>query len=276
MTNYKGPNAFSSGLLKSAKAPKIIPPYQRAPDGVVKVAKGFARGGGQSGLRPVLEVAGGGGGGPPEWVPSDAKIFIDLVGNRAWTETDGVVTVDTLLGADPNTSAGWDTTEYDPARLTADGYVEHDHPPALIGGARTKVVAGATVIIKMKQITSTQQTHFPFVKIAADGSDALEFDLQAPAQGSVGHAFEWSGPLDHNTTATVSGGDGAINIAAITVTDARFDAAVNGSPAIAGAHSAVDLIAVVIDAGAGVNTALQSVAIYDPLPSTAGLSELTV
>jgi len=72
MTDYRGSNAFSKGLFKPAKVPTIIAPYQRAPSGVVRQADGpafdnrfpksrYPRGGGQSGLRPVLEVAGGGG-----------------------------------------------------------------------------------------------------------------------------------------------------------------------------------------------------------------------
>jgi hypothetical protein len=70
MTKYKGPNAFSDGKLALPKKPAIIKPYVPSvqsfksgePAFNNRFPKSRYRGGGQSGLVPVLEVAGGGGG----------------------------------------------------------------------------------------------------------------------------------------------------------------------------------------------------------------------
>lgn len=76
MTIYRGPNAFRNGELKSPKQPLLVPrpvgtsAVIRQTDGPAfdnKFPKSrYPRGGGQSGLVPVLEVAGGGGGG--NWI----------------------------------------------------------------------------------------------------------------------------------------------------------------------------------------------------------------
>src|SRR4051812_42050896 len=48
--------------------------------------------------------------GAPDWVPADAVIYIDLVNDRAWTEADGEVAINTLLGADANLVSWWNTS----------------------------------------------------------------------------------------------------------------------------------------------------------------------
>jgi hypothetical protein len=88
------------------------------------------------------------------------------VGNRAWTEADGEVAIDTLLGSDPNTENGWDPSAYDPAQLTADGYLGQplDSPLGFIGEARTRITgdAGATMTfecVKRRQHVRYEACH---------------------------------------------------------------------------------------------------------------------
>src|SRR5580765_7464155 len=91
-------------------------------------------------MQEVVIADEGGGGSAPDWVPNNAKIHIDLIApGRAWTEADGEVAIDTLLGSDPNTEAGWYPTEYNPTNLTGDGYGNAAGiNPALIGALLSK------------------------------------------------------------------------------------------------------------------------------------------
>lgn len=216
------------------------------------------------------------GGGAPDWVPANAKIYIDLVGNRAWTEADGIVAIDTLLGSDPNTVNGWGATAYDAADLTENGLVYSAHPPALIGTARSAMLSGGTM--RMQQVsTTTGNPNTSIALVATNGSDALEADLSA-----VNIAISsWGGSLvGHiNSVANVSYTDsGIVNAMALTVVDDRFELAANGSSVIIGSLASNDrpvanpLSTVVVDVSFG---ALQSIAIYDPLPDTTGLSALS-
>ena len=223
----------------------------------------------------------GSGGGPaPDWVPANAKIHIDLVGVRAWTEADGVVAIDTLLGSDPNAENGWGATGYDPADLTTDGLVYSTVAPALIGLARNAIVNAATVRIQSKQLDGTS-VNFSFAILSSDGSDALETDLTV-ANFNL-KEYSWNGPLTNDLDNVANVGIGALNAVAITITDVRFEAAANGSSVLIGILVDADrpaanpLTAVVVDAGQSpVNgAAFQSITIYDPLPDTTGLSELS-
>jgi hypothetical protein len=213
-------------------------------------------------------------------------IHIDLVGapqGRAWVDGSGEVAVDTLLGTDPNSDNGWGATGYVSADLTADGLVYYDSPPALIGSVLTKVLAAATVVVKLKQITETFQTHWPLILLASEGSEAVELDLAAD-QAVVRSFSNYSGAHSIAITSIVNAGIGAVNCAAMTVNTVagtRFDIAVNGSAAIAGDLTgegwppAQAMAVVVVDPGIGQNMALQSITIYDPLSDTSGLSALS-
>jgi hypothetical protein len=223
--------------------------------------------------------SGGGGEGAPDWVPANAKIFIDLVNVRAWTEADGIVSIDTLLGSDPNTENAWGATSYSAGDLTADGLVYSSTPPALISAARTKILDAATIAVKFKQLTVNVNASLAVV--AANGNDALESDL------SNDHFQEesWNGPLTgagHHIADIANIGVGVLNAFAVTITASRLEGAANGSSVITGTLVDADrpsgnpLVAVLMDSGNGyAAAALQSITIYDALPDTTGLSALS-
>jgi hypothetical protein len=220
----------------------------------------------------------GGGGDQPDWVPENAVIHIDLVGGdpqgRAWVAGTGVVAVDTLLGSDANTEG---MVEYDPENLTADGYCAVV-PVGLIGAALTLVVDGTTAVVQTKQLSEEWNSTSIILKLmAADQQDALSFYYNpfANALGSesLGGSFAISLP-DVLTVAT-----GTTNKAAITITGSRGDLAYNGSTAGTAAVTGADrppgnpFVAALTEVLT--TLALQSITLYDPLPSTAGLSELS-
>jgi hypothetical protein len=212
----------------------------------------------------------------PEWVPDDAKIHIDFVNDRAWTEADGEVAINTLVGADANADAGYgDTTGYTTEALEADGYSGSGDEPALIGAALTKLLAGATTVITHKNMTSVRN----FYLLGSDGNSAIEIGIQ---DDLVAYGSSWSGSFDESIANIVNMGEGAINRVACTITPTRGELACNGSDAVSAVLDTDDfpisgesaLVAAFIVVG-GPDEHLQSITIYDPLPSTAGLSELS-
>lgn len=217
-----------------------------------------------------------GGNSAPAWVPANARIHIDFLGGtpqgRAWSN-GAVVAIDTLLGSDPNTENAWGPTGYDPADLTADGLKYSTSPPALIGAALTKVLAGATVRFVVKVglplITSS------FVLVSSDGADAIDIDDIDIDM----HAYSWNGTANADLNGILNNLNGAINATAVTVTATRLEAVANGyTTPIALTLSDADrpvanpLTAAIMDAFSQI---LQSITIYDPLPTTAGLSALS-
>jgi hypothetical protein len=223
----------------------------------------------------------------PDWVPANAVIHIDLVGGspqgRAWVQDTGIVAVNTLLGADPNTDAGWGTTGYVPAELTENGLTYFVNPPALIGSARTMMMDSATLVVRTKKNTGDGTEEYSFIAISADGGDAVQIELHGGGITSdlSARAFSWNGGFVSVIPSIVNLGGGALNCCALTITTSRLDIAVNGSAAVAGIltdaerPAANPFVAGIIDPGSGRYVALQSVTIYDPLPTTAGLSELS-
>jgi hypothetical protein len=213
----------------------------------------------------------------PAWVPTDAKIHIDLVGGspqgRAWVEGTGEVAVETLLGADPNTDSAWGATDYDPGNLIVDGYAAAT-PIALIGVALIKVLDNATLVIRT---AVADDVSISLAWVSEDGNDALEVDLGIGVPNV--RAYSWNGTLDSIISDAVNGDVGELNGAAVTITATRLDIAVNGSAAIAGTVSSTDrppgnpLVAMLVDANA--SSPVQSITLYDPLPDTTGLSELS-
>lgn len=218
-----------------------------------------------------------------DWVPASVKIHIDLVGGtpqgRAWVDGTGEVAVDTLLGSDPNTEGGWSATEYDPADLTSNGLVPSSVGPALIGVALAEILDAATIRIQIKQVEDIDVSGFSesFILLSANGADAIEFDLIG---GMLASVSSWNGPLNNSIPDSINSGLGSVNALAVTLTASRADIAVNGFAAIAGGLVDADrpvanpLVAALIDVN-GPKWAIQSITIYDPLPTAAGLSELS-
>lgn len=233
----------------------------------------------------IVSDGGGGGGDLPEWVPENAKIHIDLVGGspqgRAWVDGVGIVEIDTLLGTDENSSVG--ATSYDPENLTSDGYVAPPgEPVAGIGSLRTQVFADATVVMRTKEVPTDNDASHYLALVAADGNAGLEIDVELTSRRI--HGYSWgSGDADAEILTIVNRGvAGAINVLAATITATRLDLSENGSDATTTILTADDYpvagdspLVAVIFAVANSYTALQSITIYDPLPSTTGLSELS-
>jgi len=231
------------------------------------------------------EEGGGGGEEAPAWVPENAKIHIDFVGGtpqgRAWVDGTGEVAVDTLLGADANTSNGWGDTAYDDANLTANGYEQSESVgTAFIGGARATILAGCTMTCRFKAVAASA---------LPKGCDIYLFDVDGALGVGETSTFDGSGvpgstsPSSYNSTFTstladVLGDYPDDNKIAMTLTSTRLELAANGSSAISETLSADDVgdpYAMICAMIAGLRTAFQSITIYDPLPSTAGLSELS-
>jgi hypothetical protein len=221
-------------------------------------------------------------------VPVDAKIYIEprildgFPDGRAWTEEGGIVAVDTLLGADPNSDAVLHNNHalYDSANLTADGY-QMASPLALIGAARTMVLDAATLVISYTQVGVATLAPEMFLA-ATDGDDAIKLDISSSSRKAAVGSF--NGDLFNETTATLNVGEGAINGLAATTTLTRFDIALNGSPAVAGVVTDTDRppsnpFTTVPFADAGGSPVppanIRFITIYDALPSTDGLSTLS-
>jgi hypothetical protein len=224
----------------------------------------------------VLEEVGfSGGGGAPEWVPENAKIHIDFVNDRAWTEEDGEIAIDTLLGSDANTENYWDTTSYDPeTMLSAEGLNSEGSSSAFIGVARSALVAGATTRFVIKQLQTSEEIKKPLMLMAADGNNGAHVALNA---GSADLTLGGEGVSSGGITANV--GVNAVNAVAVTFTSDRAEWAVNGSAA---STATVDanywpdenpFVAALVNPGGGF--AMRELTIYDPLPDTDGLSELS-
>ena len=221
----------------------------------------------------------------PEWVPENAVIHIDLVGGdpqgRAWVEGAGEVAVDTLLGSDPDTENAWDVTDYDPDALTADGYdmTEADGPFAFIGDALAAILAGSTFVLRYVMTSTSLPGGSPFVAISADANNAIEID---DAGSRTIQAYSYTGPYDRTSDEVINAGTvGAVNALAMTLTASRAEFAVNGSSVYEDTLAPDEfiqtgdspIVAALVDTQQ--NTAVRSITIYDPLPSTVGLDDLS-
>jgi hypothetical protein len=161
--------------------------------------------------------------------------------------------------------------------LTADGYVQGFAAFALIGAARTALLAGATVRAQTKHLVTFDEGQ-PALNIAivsADGNDAIEFNLNY----NNAQVSSRGGSLSETVDSVSNVGVGAMNALSLTFTETRAEFAVNGFDAEAGVIETADrppgnpLVAVAVDTNE--NVAYQIITLYDPLPSTAGLSELS-
>jgi len=224
-----------------------------------------------------------GGGSGLDWVPEGAVIHIDLVRafnslDAAWTAADGIVAVDTLLGGDPNTESGWGTTSYDPENLTVDGYVTNDNSLALIGSLRTALLAGGT--IRVQEMLLGGGGGYPLISMSSDGDDAVYFRLNTST--GLATVESYNGTLSLETDPVVNScdfGETVANVFAATLAGDRCEFAVNGSDVEQATLDSTDkppgnpFVAVAVDPSQ--NNAVQSITLYDALPSTAGLSELS-
>lgn len=175
------------------------------------------------------------GGGGDEWVPDGALIHIDLVGGtpqgRAWVDGVGEVDVDTLLGTDPNTVNAWGASEYNPAFLTADGYVpESGDVLAMIGDARSQFFAGCVLRIKVKQVAGINP-ETTTIAMSADGNRAIGVNA-----GNSEHQIE---PFSYNAAwlagedAVYTVGVGSVNATAMVITSTRVEGAANNAAYVA-------------------------------------------
>lgn len=233
-----------------------------------------------------------GGGGEPEWVTEGANIDIDFVGGspqaRAYVDGAGEVAVDTLLGSDPNSDMAWGaSTVYDPARLVADGYDPRNGNVAPIGALRTKLLAGSTIRIALKQ-TGVGSAVQSFLLLSADGGQALQFDAN---QNDLDlQCFSYGGSFAEDILDIINfdnPSEGATNVIALTVMPTRAEGSCNASAAFAAVLDENDfptvgenpLVCGVFtgssnsSGSAGVFT-YQRITVFDALPSTAGLPEL--
>lgn len=234
------------------------------------------------------------GGGAPAWVPANAVIHIDLVGGspqgRAWVAGTGEVAVDALLGTDANAIDGLGTTQYNPACLKPNGYSvlsgQGSANIALIGAARTKALAGSTFRLQMKDGDQSSGTSFGLTGTSA--SAGIQVDLKTTRALAI---YSWGGAGTTGSVAnygSVFSANVSYNVIAGTLVPIRVDYTANGNVAqsivltetdfpISG-DDTLDIAFITLSTG-GVGTNyrqfLQSITLYDPLPSTAGLSDLS-
>jgi hypothetical protein len=264
MTVFRGPNAFRNGLLKPGKEPKIIPPYQRSPNGVIKVAKGFSRdSGGQSGLRPVLEVAGGGGGGGEVLLVS-----LDFI-TQTYT-VDGVSTpVTDLLGTEPDYG-----TNFDPASITENGLegtTEGFGTPSIIGPLRDAIFrTGGSSIIFSGNGTTINFT----VTDGPDFTNYFSFEAnEAPSQSRLRFYPNFTGPITTNftgNTLTTDPTNQAISLAGMSVETDTVTLSVNGGVAETASFDPFSFVHIEL----GIPYYCQSIKVYELL-SAANLASLT-
>jgi hypothetical protein len=218
--------------------------------------------------------------GEDDWVPEGATIHIDFIGGdpqgRAWLEGTGEVAIDTLLGNDPNADSGMvTTTAYNGAAITADGYRPGTgNPVALIGQALSLMLAGATARLQTEAVGGSD-LGINLIAISADGSDGVQIDY-AHAGGASVIAQSFGGSLNLSAEDVCNQGDGSVNVCAWTFVSDRLDVAISGSDALTGAMDGDDrpgTVNAILFMFA--NCAIQSFTVYEPLPNTTGLSELS-
>jgi hypothetical protein len=218
----------------------------------------------------------------PDWVPANSKIHIDFLGGspqgRAYVDGVGVVAIETLLGNDPIVE-NYAPTEYLNSDLTVNGYLPSGGVvlfTAFLGAARSLITAGATFRYKLSNTTLLSRSTTLFAMSSADGNDALECVFGVLGLG----VSSWNGSLSVGTSGTVST-VGAMNIVALTVIDMRFEAAINGNPEIIAAvlsgddRPAANPLEGVSFSFREAGVAIQSISLYDSLPTTDGLVELS-
>jgi hypothetical protein len=223
----------------------------------------------------------GGGGGAPEWVPENAIAFINFAAtNRgAWTETDGDLALTAVVGSDTdaNDSGFGGTTAYDPGDLTADGIITQGSM-AFLGPVKALFLAGCTAVFKLKDIAA-DSTSYPLALVDASGETAIFVEVDT-GDGNDVKIVTVAGNSTADVNATILEGADSENAIAFTLTPTRGELSVNNSAAASDTFNTSDwpTSGDVPTAAMYHNTSpddvLVSVAIYDTLPSTAGLQAL--
>jgi len=150
--------------------------------------------------------------------------------------------------------------------------------PAFIGSLRTQLFSGCTIRMTWAGVNESGSGDLLLIGNES-GSNALEYYYTKTDPGRWFKAESWAGdygPVE--VTGIINKGSvAAINCAALTIVSTRSEFAVNGSSAQAGTLVPEthwnDLVAAQISLGS--DDLLQSVTLYDPLPDTTGLSELS-
>lgn len=229
--------------------------------------------------RPTGRLAGGRArvsGGEPDWWPADSKVAIDFINDRAWTIEDGPVAISVLLGFDQDAEdAGWPGGEYDPADLGPTGYNQTTPAPAYIGRAKTRLLAGATT--RFQVLSGAIGSGLPLFLGDVPGEAGIYVEF-IEADSSFRFLSTGGAALD----ATVAGAfvPSQVNCLAITLTPTRGEAATNGSLIVTDTVDTNDWPTGVDPIAFGlINTndemIVQTITIYDALPSTAGLAALS-
>lgn len=220
------------------------------------------------------ENAGEGGGGTPAWVPSGAKIHIDFLGGtpqgRAWVDGTGEVALTSILGAD----AVFVGSGYNPANIISDGYVVGNGTVAFLGTALARIISDFTFRIAIKDITNDTSSTILDLR-PTDRADYIRcyFDF---TPGTL--TGESASDLFETIPGLLVKPPGSINVVALTITGTRYEMAGNGSAPVAATLTVDDRPAGNPFAHAMTGPsgyAIQSITIYDPLPTTAGLSALS-
>lgn len=226
------------------------------------------------GIIASAQLAAQEGGGAPEWVPENAKIHIDFPNDRAWTEADGEVEINTLLGSDANTDNGFGPTAYDPDLLEATGYVMAGSGDAFafIGAALTKLLSGSTVVLTWEFSGNTAS----LLLLDDSGVDAIEIVMSKEVEPdpSTLSASSYGGSYSRfeQDVLNTSGN----NVFAATLTPTRAELAVNGNGPYDDDLTSADWPdETLVCALAYTDGTFKAITIYDALPDTTGLTGLT-
>jgi hypothetical protein len=221
--------------------------------------------------------------------PANAKVYIDFITQRAWTEAaNAEVAINTLIGNDTvNTANGTGTTLYPAAaRFTAqglkgynkdDGGVGPEKPFALLGTAKTLMLAGGTIVIKFA--ASGIGWAASLAMVDTPGNEALYLDgILDDAQNRFAMGT-WNGSLSVNDDGFLA--TDATNAYAATMGPTIGAVSLNGRTAKSATLISADwppYHGFVVDNGyslrGGSNTYLKSLTIYPPQSAAAlpGLS----
>lgn len=181
-------------------------------------------------LGPVAsaQMSGAGGGGAPEWVPDNAKIYIDFVGDRAWTEADGEVAIAALIGS--REVAPFDA--FDPDDIGVDGLAcfGTTSTATALGTLLTKLKTNDWTIVFTWKHSGTQNDYARNLLIGWDengvGDYGLTIEVRAPSFSDRVRSrdFDGEGPQSIANANTAGG----TNILAETFTAEKIAISLNG------------------------------------------------
>lgn len=169
----------------------------------------------------------GEGGGAPEWVPENAKIHIDFMNDRAWTEADGEVAIDTLVGS----RAVAPMDEFDPEDITEDGLgCFNDSGYACPQGTfLTELQTNDwTAVIQWKHSGDQGANPRPLLQVMneADGDRGIEPQVKSTLFDNKVRCrdFDANGPQSSGAADTAGG----TNLLALTFTSTKIAISLNG------------------------------------------------